>query len=183
MGQTGIDRLGYMVGYTFSRLGLLLSLICFGTFFGTVVLPCAAELLPGSMEGIGDIISGPVFTPAAVMAVICMGLIRVFREDGMGNTAYEDRSVAMIFAALMTVGMIYFIPALLRDHLGLTDAGELLFEVLYYTSAWLSGTGAVSFSAAVLISDMVMLGVSFAAYMVSYKRHIGRHFLVCVRDR
>lgn len=183
MGQTGTERLIYMVGYTISRLGVLLSLICFGTFFGTVLLPCAAGLLPVSMAEIGDVISGPVFTPAAVMAVICMGLVRVFREDGIGNTAYEDRSVAMILAALLAVGMIYFIPALLRDHLRLTDVGELLFGVLYYTSFRLSGTGAVSFSAAVLLSELVMLGASFAAYVLSYKKHMGRHFLVCVRDK
>lgn len=183
MGQTGLDRLGFMVGYTFSRLGLLLSLAAFGTFFGAVLLPSAAKLLPVSMAEVSRVIEGPVFAPAAGMAVVCILLVIAFREDGIGGTVCDDRSIVMILGALITVGMMYLAPAVLRDYIDLTELGEMLFGMIYYTAGWLSGTGAVSFTVAVLISDLVMLGASFAAYVVSYKRHLGRRFLVCVRDK
>ena len=59
MGSEEYDWLRFVVGYTITRLGLLLALVLFGAFTGAVLFPSLVTFLPYSMVGVKNFFTQP----------------------------------------------------------------------------------------------------------------------------
>lgn len=175
MGSGEYDWLRFVVGYTISRLGLLLALVLFGAFTGAVLFPSLVTFLPYSMVGVKNFFTQPDVKSVVGTVVICLFLIWVFFDDGRKHTAYEEWSLTTIFTVLILVGMFYFIPAIFRDSFHAEGKGDIFYMVLYYPAGWLIDLFNDNYIIGIIFSILVMLGTAFAAYVISYKSYVKKH--------
>ena len=175
MGSGEYDWLRFVVGYTITRLGLLLALVLFGAFTGAVLFPSLVTFLPYSMVGVKNFFTQPDVKSLVGTVVICLFLIWVFFDDGKKHTAYEEWSLTTILTVLILVGMFYFIPALFRDSFHAEGKGDIFYMVLYYPAGWLIDLFDDNYIIGIMFSILVMLGTAFAAYVISYKNYVKKH--------
>ena len=175
MGSEEYDWLRFVVGYTITRLGLLLALVLFGAFTGAVLFPSLVTFLPYSMVGVKNFFTQPDVKSLVGTVVICLFLIWVFFDDGKKHTAYEEWSLTTILAVLILVGMFYFIPAIFRDSFHAEGKGDIFYMVLYYPAGWLIDLFDDNYIIGIMFSILVMLGTAFAAYVISYKNYVKKH--------
>ncbi|EXM38265.1 hypothetical protein RASY3_08450 [Ruminococcus albus SY3] len=175
MGSEEYDWLRFVVGYTITRLGLLLALVLFGAFTGAVLFPSLVTFLPYSMVGVKNFFTQPDVKSLVGTVVICLFLIWVFFDDGKKHTAYEEWSLTTILAVLILVGMFYFIPAIFRDSFHAEGKGDIFYMVLYYPAGWLIDLFGDNYIIGIMFSILVMLGTAFAAYVISYKNYVKKH--------
>lgn len=175
MGSEEYDWLRFVVGYTITRLGLLLALVLFGAFTGAVLFPSLVTFLPYSMVGVKNFFTQPDVKSLVGTVVICLFLIWVFFDDGRKHTAYEEWSLTTILAVLILVGMFYFIPAVFRDSFHAEGKGDIFYMVLYYPAGWLIDLFDDNYIIGIMFSILVMLGTAFAAYVISYKNYVKKH--------
>jgi len=175
MGSEEYDWLRFVVGYTITRLGLLLALVLFGAFTGAVLFPSLVTFLPYSMVGVKNFFTQPDVKSLVGTVVICLFLIWVFFDDGKKHTAYEEWSLTTILAVLILVGMFYFIPAIFRDSFHAEGKGDIFYMVLYYPAGWLIDLLDDNYIIGIMFSILVMLGTAFAAYVISYKNYVKKH--------
>jgi len=175
MGSEEYDWLRFVVGYTITRLGLLLALVLFGAFTGAVLFPSLVTFLPYSMVGVKNFFTQPDVKSLVGTVVICLFLIWVFFDDGKKHTAYEEWSLTTILAVLILVGMFYFIPAIFRDSFHAEGKGDIFYMVLYYPAGWLINLFDDNYIIGIMFSILVMLGTAFVAYVVSYKNYVKKH--------
>lgn len=175
MGSEEYDWLRFVVGYTITRLGLLLALVLFGAFTGAVLFPSLVTFLPYSMVGVKNFFTQPHVKSLVGTVVICLFLIWVFFDDGKKHTAYEEWSLTTILAVLILVGMFYFIPAIFRDSFHAEGKGDIFYMVLYYPAGWLIDLFDDNYIIGIMFSILVMLGTAFAAYVISYKNYVKKH--------
>ena len=175
MGSGEYDWLRFVVGYTITRLGLLLALVLFGAFTGAVLFPSLVTFLPYSMVGVKNFFTQPDVKSLVGTVVICLFLIWVFFDDGKKHTAYEEWSLTTILAVLILVGMFYFIPAIFRDSFHAEGKGDIFYMVLYYPAGWLIDLFDDNYIIGIMFSILVMLGTAFAAYVISYKNYVKKH--------
>ena len=175
MGSEEYDWLRFVVGYTITRLGLLLALVLFGAFTGAVLFPSLVTFLPYSMVGVKNFFTQPDVKSLVGTVVICLFLIWVFFDDGKKHTAYEEWSLTTIIAVLILVGMFYFIPAIFRDSFHAEGKGDIFYMVLYYPAGWLIDLFDDNYIIGIMFSILVMLGTAVAAYVTSYKNYVKKH--------
>ena len=175
MGSGEYDWLRFVVGYTITRLGLLLALVLFGAFTGAVLFPSLVTFLPYSMVGVKNFFTQPDVKSLVGTVVICLFLIWVFFDDGKKHTAYEEWSLTTILKVLILVGMFYFIPAIFRDSFHAEGKGDIFYMVLYYPAGWLIDLFDDNYIIGIMFSILVMLGTAFAAYVISYKNYVKKH--------
>ena len=175
MGSEEYDWLRFVVGYTITRLGLLLALVLFGAFTGAVLFFFFLTFLPYSMVGVKNFFTQPDVKSLVGTVVICLFLIWVFFDDGKKHTAYEEWSLTTILAVLILVGMFYFIPAIFRDSFHAEGKGDIFYMVLYYPAGWLIDLFDDNYIIGIMFSILVMLGTAFAAYVISYKNYVKKH--------
>ncbi|WP_294478922.1 hypothetical protein [uncultured Ruminococcus sp.] len=175
MGSGEYDWLRFVVGYTITRLGLLLALVLFGAFTGAVLFPSLVTFLPYSMVGVKNFFTQPDVKSLVGTVVICLFLIWVFFDDGKKHTAYEEWSLTTILTVLILVGMFYFIPAIFRDSFHAEGKGDIFYMVLYYPAGWLIDLFDDNYIIGIMFSILVMLGTAFAAYVISYKNYVKKH--------
>lgn len=175
MGSEEYDWLRFVVGYTITRLGLLLALVLFGAFTGAVLFPSLVTFLPYSMVGVKNFFTQPDVKSLVCTVVICLFLIWVFFDDGKKHTAYEEWSLTTILAVLILVGMFYFIPAIFRDSFHAEGKGDIFYMVLYYPAGWLIDLFDDNYIIGIMFSILVMLGTAFSAYVISYKNYVKKH--------
>lgn len=175
MGSEEYDWLRFVVGYTITRLGLLLALVLFGAFTGAVLFPSLVTFLPYSMVGVKNFFTQPDVKSLVGTVVICLFLIWVFFDDGKKHTAYEEWSLTTILTVLILVGLFYFIPAIFRDSFHAEGKGDIFYMVLYYPAEWLIDLFDDNYIIGIMFSILVMLGTAFAAYVISYKNYVKKH--------
>ena len=183
MGSEDFDWLRFVVVYTAARLGLLLALVVFGAFTGAVLFPALATFLPHSMIGIKNFLTQPIVESVVGTVVICLFLVWVFFDDGRKHTAYEEWSLATILGVLILIGMFYFIPAIFRDSFHSEGKGDIFYMVLYYPARWVIKLCSGNYLIGVMGSAVVMLGMAFAAYVLSYKLYVKKHPVLLSQDR
>ena len=163
------------IKYTIGRFFLVIALTVFGCFFGMIVLPGFATLIPGSAEKIKNFVLSPVTGSVSAMIIMILLLSVIFYLDGKKHTAYENYSGVTIGVIQIILWIMYLIPGMFRDSFAAEGRAELFYKIWYYPCSWLYNGLNADFSVSIIVIAAVMGTICTALYIISYYIYLSRH--------
>lgn len=167
-----MDSLKFLL-YTLARIGLLIAVTAFAVFVGDVAYPALVSLLPeGSTR---DTMMNEILRSVVAFVIILSFLLPLFFDDGKKHAAYEIWSSVNITLTLIFMVMVCFVPSIFRDSFEPDGKANAFFAFAYFPHLWLQKTLGLDFVVSVLIGLVLIAGISYAAYLFSFKRYAKLH--------
>lgn len=163
------------VKYTLFRLLLMIGCGAVGVAAGKLLLWATASVMPASLLTLKEFLvtdqAGSV-TAAIVMAAM---LGRVFYDDGKKHAAYENWDAILVSITHIVMLIAYFVPVIFYNPNDITRGVEFAYYLFYFPCRWLVLAFGMDLKAAAALGILLILGVQFALYMLSYTRYKKKH--------
>ncbi len=161
--------------YTLGRIGMVIVSIITGVFFGNIVFPALASIVPKSLNNVSDFITNKNTQSFVAWLIMLVILVLVFYDDGKKHTAYDIWSSVNIAITTILMWLVYFIPAIFRDSFYSSGQGEFFYNALYFPFKWISDGAGIDYLFSVAIGFGFMIALVFFTYVLSYKLYLKKH--------